>query len=239
MFPYRPYYRCLATFIAMPPKMNRKGKKGGRKSKQIQNLPLVATPPPGSRAILSYYTKGTLTEGAAGVGGSYFFRLNSVYDPDASGVGTSAIPYATWAALYLNYKVRRVTVRVMASFAGSAGSLGRLTIAPVAYQPVVPANAATWVMLPFASSRMMAVATEGGKNVAEITRTYDMPRIAKITRAQFSNELDWSGQVGSNPARQIYLLLGLESVNSSTVGSAKYSIYITYEVEWFNPVPMQ
>lgn len=188
---------------------------------------------------MTYYTKGSLSEAAAGVGAAYFFRLNSVYDPDASGVGSVAIPYNTWSALYLNYKVRRVTVRVMTQYDGAAGSMGRVTIAPVPYQPVVPANAATWVMLPQAHTQCLADATDGGKNVVEMVRSFDIHTAARVTKGQFENELDWSGQVGSNPARQVYLLLGVESVNSGSAGALKYSIYLTYEVEWFNPVPMQ
>lgn len=219
----------------MAPK--RSGRKGRGKG---ATLPLVASPPRAASVLMSYTGKHASTEGAAGVGAAYFYRLNSVFDPDATGVGTVAIPYNTWAGLYLSYKVRRVTVRVQAQMtAGSATSFGRVTVAPVANQAVVPANPATWTMLPMATTKPVAINTQGGRNVITFTNSYDLASVAKVTKQQYANDMDFSGAVGSSPARQLYLLIGCESIGSAVVGSFAFAVYVTYDVEWFNPVPMQ
>jgi hypothetical protein len=78
---------------------------------------------------MTFASSGGVAESAAGSGATYFYRLNSVYDPDATGVGASAIGYTTWAALYLNYKVHKVTVRVQGTVTGmSAGSFANVII---------------------------------------------------------------------------------------------------------------
>lgn len=202
-------------------------------------LPRVSQTPQSRAVLLSYATTISLAESAAGSGATYFYRLNSVYDPDASGVGGVAIGYNTYAALYLNYKVRRVTVRLQGTGTMASGGAMRVTLAPVPFQAVVPANKHTWVLIPGSVSKMIAPNANGGPTIVNLVAAYDNAAVARITPQQYSNDMDWSGAVGSNPARQNYLMLAIDTINSGTVGTLGYAIQITYEVEWFNPVPLQ
>ncbi len=189
---------------------------------------------------MTYCSSISLAESAAGTGATYFFRANSVYDPDSSGVGTVAIPYNTWSALYLNYKVRRVTVRLSAVYSSAtANSFCQVTIAPVAGQAVVPSNANTWKMIPYARTRSITPNSNGGRNVATVTASYDLAKIAHLTSQQYSSDMDFSGAVGSNPLRQLFVGVLVQPVASAGIGTVVFQINLTYDVEWFNPVPMQ
>lgn len=233
-----PYNHCLAT--NMPGKKNNKGGKRSKKVKNQRSLPLVTTTPSSRHIMMSFAASGGIAESAAGSGVTYFMRLNSVYDPDATGVGTSAIGYSTWSALYLSYKVNRVTVRVQGTVTGlSAGAFANAILAPIPFQAVVPANKQTWKMIPGARMKVLTNNSVGGSNMFNMTATYDIARVARVTKQQYKNDMDWSGQVGSNPARQVYCLIAFDSVGSSSVMTANYNTQVTYEVEWFNPVPMQ
>lgn len=223
----------------MPNKQrNKRSKRAARR--QNQPLPLVTTTPNSHNIMMSFAASGGITESAAGSGVTYFMRLNSVFDPDATGVGTSAIGYSTWSALYLSYKVNRVTVRIQGTVTGlSAGAFANVVLAPVPFQAVVPANKQTWKMIPGAKLKVLTNNAVGGSNMFSITASYDIARVARVTKQQYKNEMDWSGQVGSNPARQVYCLIAFDSVGSSSVLTANYNTQVTYQVEWFNPVPMQ
>lgn len=189
---------------------------------------------------MTFASSGGLAETAAGSGATYFFRLNSVYDPDATGVGASAVGYTTWSALYLNYKVHKVTVRIQGTVTGlSTGAMASIVLAPVPNQPVVPANKQTWKMIPGAKLKTVSNNSVGGVNMYNITSTYDLAAVARVTKQQYENDLDWSGVVGSNPARQTYAMFAVDGVNTSSVTTAVFNVQITYQVEWFNPVPMQ
>jgi hypothetical protein len=189
---------------------------------------------------MTYGARLAITEGAAGSGASYWFRLNSPYDPDYTGVGTVAIPYNTWSALYLNYKVHRVTMRAAATYGlGTTNTFANITLAPLAYQAVLPVNNTTWKMLPFAVNRPISLANNGGQNIAKLSATWSLPAVARITQQQYDDELDWSGQVGSNPARVIFGGICFQPVGSAAAATMYCDVNITYEVEWFNPVPMQ
>lgn len=223
------------------PAKNRSAKKakksGGWRSNKL--LPAVSTTPPSRRILMTYSTSISLTESAAGNGATYFYRLNSVYDPDSSGVGASAIGYSTWSALYLNYKVSRVTARIQGTAVCASGGFVNVIMAPVPFQAVVPANKQTWKLIPGSMFRATPPNANGGPTIVNMSRSYDLARVARVSKRQYDVDMDWSGQVGSNPARQTYLLIAIDSVGSGTVGSFSYNIQLTYQVEWFNPVPMQ
>lgn len=227
-------------------KRSRKQRRGGRPNGgqpagpiRGKPLPLVAQMPQTRRVLLSYSVSTLITEGAVGAGATYFYRLNSVYDPDASGVGTVAIGYNTFSALFLNYKVHKVTVRLQGTAAVGSGGGARVVIAPVANQAVVPANKQTWALIPGAKMAFLPPNANGGPTVARLMATYDNAAVARVTKAQYAIDMDWSGQVGSNPARQNYLLVAVDSVASGVAATLAYNLQITYEVEWFNPVPLQ
>lgn len=189
---------------------------------------------------MTFASSGALAESAAGSGATYFFRLNSVYDPDATGVGTTAIGYTTWSALYLNYKVHSVTVRIQGTVTGlSAGAFANVVLAPVAFQAVVPANKQTWKMIPGAKFQVVSNNSVGGRNMFNLEATYDIAAVARVTKQQYAADMDWSGQVGSNPVRMNYALVAVDGVNTSSVSTAVFNTQITYLVEWFNPVPLQ
>lgn len=204
-------------------------------------LPCVAPQPKSMRQLMTYSAVATFGEAAAGTGGTYFYRLNSVYDPDASGVGAAALGYATWAGMFLNYKVHTATVRLQGTVSAGTGTsmLNGIVMAPVPYQAVVPTNKLTWRTLPGAKFKAVAPLTFGGPSIVNFTSTYDLAKITRCTKDQYQTDMDFSGAVGSNPTRQIYLLVGVDSIGSSTAVNITYSIQITYLVEWFNPIPVQ
>lgn len=218
---------------------SKRGRKGKRGPKGLALLPRVTQMPSSKRVLMTFAQQYTLAEPAAATGASYFFRLNSVYDPDATGVGFSSGGYATWSALFLNYKVHRVTARIQGAAECSNNSIAHIVVAPVSSQSVVPTNPNYWKLIPYARVYTVTSNLNGGKNVYNHAASYDNAAIARVTPAQYDVDMDWSGVVGSNPARMNYLMIGVNTVNSTTPGKAIYSIQLTFEVEWFNPIPMQ
>lgn len=204
------------------------------------NLARVAEPPHLRTAIMAYTTSNGIVEPAAQAGVSWFYRLNSVYDPDASGVGSSAIPYATYAGLFLNYRVLRVTIRVQGTITLAGGNgWGNVVVAPVAKQAVVPTNPNTWAVMPHAIVRAVAPNANGGPTIFSITKTFNNWDVARISRREYITDMDWSGSVGANPALQNYVMVSVGGVGSGVTASMFYKVQISYEVEWFNPVPLQ
>lgn len=213
--------------------------KKSSKKEQLVKVPRQSVIP-GQRAVLTFSTTLALAESAAQAGNYWFYRMNSVYDPDASGVGAVAIGYNTWAALFLNYKVRKVTLRAQGVVTGlSTGSFGNVVFAPVPNQMVIPANKQTWKVIPRSVLKTVTQATDGGRNMFMVERSYELHQLAGVTREQYRDDMDFSGAVGSNPARQIYLVVTIDSTGSTTAATLTSNVQLSYEVEWFNPTPMQ
>ncbi len=221
------------------PQTKKNNKRTSRRSKRVALLPLVTTTPSTQRVIQTFSAAKVITESAVGLGASYFYRLNSVYDPDSSGVGLTAGAYSNFAAMFLNYKVRRVTVRIQGTSTCSSGSFNQAIIAPVASQAVIPTDPVYWRTVPMSTMHTLAPNANGGVTTFSHVKSYDLATVSRLTKQQFNNDMDFSGTIGSNPARQIYLFVGVQSVGSSSVATLTYTIQITYEVEWFNPVPLQ
>lgn len=223
--------------------MNNKARsnKRGKKQSQTAVMPRVSKIPANMHVTLTYFTSTQLGETVVGAGANYFYRLNSVFDPDASGVGSVAIGYNTYAALFLNYKVHRVTVRFDGFIGGGTGvsSYGNVTMAPVPGQAVVPTNRNTWKVIPGNVTASVTGAQNGGKNHFSFVRSYDLAKVLQVSKAQYRNEMDFSGAIGSNPARQAYLMVAIDGAGSSSVVQMTYNLSLTYDVEWFNPTPLQ
>lgn len=223
----------------MPAKMNKKAtnKRSGN-SRKLALVPCITSVPAAKKICMTYSTNGTIVEPAAGTGIATFFRLNSVYDPDASGVGTTAAGYSTWAAQFYNYRINRVTVRLRAVGQGSTGGAITLGCLPVPAQPVLPTNPVLWRSARGSSHQLVVPQADGGINSWTVARTYDLPRWLGVTKQQYYNDMDFSGTVGSNPLRQLYFAVTVCSCMGSTPARIVYQVDISYEVEWFNPVVM-
>jgi hypothetical protein len=215
---------------------NKQSKRKGNVAK-MPTMVKATTYPPSKRTILTYPSKLVLTESAANTGATYFYRINSVYDPDFTGVGGNALGFTYWNQLYSNYKVRRVVARLSANLSGaSSAGLAEVCLVPVANNATLPSNSSTWSLRPGVRSQYLTLA---GRQPSSITATWDIPTVLGVTKAQYDDDMDFTGTTSSNPARQAFFAVTLNVCGSATAGSIAYFLYITYEVEWFNPIPLQ
>jgi hypothetical protein len=219
-------------------KANKTKKPNGRGG--LRHLPLVAAPPQSRRVLVSYASAISQVEAAVSTGNAYFWRLNSIYDPDSSGVGSSAIGFSYWLNFYQNYKVHRVTVRIQSQMYGmSTGGIGTLVVAPVANQSAVPVGPYTWRAIPYSKMTTQTNSNTGAPSVREMVVSFDLAKVCHVTPQQYAIDMDYAGTSASNPSKQVYLLTGVHSVGSTTPVTCTVSIQITYDVEWFNPLPLQ
>lgn len=204
-------------------------------------LPAVAAPPRTARSLLAFSKAYLLAETVGGSGASYAFRLNSVYDPDSSGIGTTATGFTQWTNFYRNYRVKRVTVRLEGVISGgsSAGACGEIVLAPVALQAVIPSNAYLWKLIPGAQHKVIAPATAGGVNVVNFSRTFDLAKVLSISDMEYKSDFDFTGSVSSNPGREAFLMVCVIGIGVTSPLTLSYTIALTYDVEWFNPIPLQ
>jgi len=215
----------------MQNKKNKSSRKPRRKGKSGLPSTLQLVPPAYARICPAYVFGSTLTEPGAGLGQYYSYRMNSIYDPDFSGVGTSAIGFTNLASMYGLFRVKRV--RVVARFFLTSTGTATVGLLP-GLNSTYAASIAVWQAQPFATTKMIQGNVGGARAIAEFDVTYDMAKIAGITQKQFSTDMDFAHGVASNPVRPLYITAFAVGA-SGGAQVAVYTIRMVYEVEVSQP----
>lgn len=193
-------------------------------------------PPQSRRAVLCYSTPFSIAEGAAGAGTYRFYRLNSLYDVDTT-LGSTATPgFSAWGTFFYNYRVWRTRFCLEATTSGgSAGSVTQISLVPY-FATTLPASTGSWAVQPGTLSKMVARSVDGGKNVVTFDHHYDLASILRVTKAQYRNDMDYTGTVASNPTRGVNLAVTALGVGSTTAIALTGVLRVAFEVEFFNPL---
>ncbi len=187
-------------------------------------------------ADFAYAEVPGLTEGVVGAGSLYVFSLSSIYDPNVSGVGTTALGYTSYSSFFTRYRVVRARVEITATpynnATGTAMTLGYM----VGPNSTVTSSAALWPVQTNSYSKLVHAATPGGMHgMANFSKTIDLARVQGVTKQQFMTDLDYSAAFGSSPARQTYLVVYVRG-HGSVAAVASFSVRIVYHTELSQPL---
>ncbi len=221
-------------------KTNSKRSKNAKRS-----LPLTPMPPfVNKHAVLTFCSYYNANEAAVGAGVYNHYRLNGPYDPDTTVASTATPGLSTYASLYARMRVYRATIHVTAVAASSSSFTAMISLVPNAFQPVLPANPTYWPVQRLAVSKPCTPALVNSASgqfigrLTEISATYSISDVMNITRGQFLDEADYASTTSSNPTRQAYVAVAL-TTNSATIMGLQLHVRISYDVEFFDPYPLQ
>lgn len=220
--------------------------KRNKQTRPKKQGPRLAPSPPlsGSRhCTLVFCSKHSQIEGGVSAGIYNFYRLNGPYDPDTAVLSASTPGLAAIAAMYRSMRVWKTTVSANACAYGDAPASLMLSLIPTAFQPVLPSNPDYWPVQRLAASTPMRPTGYIGSGVlclyqAQITRTFDLPTVGNLKVSQYRDEADYAGLTNSNPTRQLYCAVAI-STNCATAVNSKFHVRISYEIEFFDPYPLQ
>lgn len=149
----------------------------------------------------------------------YVYRLNSLFDPDQSGVGGQPDGFDQWKTLYATYRVVAVEYEVEAVVA--ADILGMLACAPTNAASTI-ASAEEVAGLRHAKSGIFASA--GGK-VALRNRLH-ISQAAGASEVAVMGDDTFGAGVGANPGTVVYLFIAAET--SGATSTVYFRVKITY-----------
>lgn len=161
------------------------------------------------------------------------FNLNSIYDPDRSGVGHQPLGYDQWAAFYNRYRVIGVKVTVQAAnYQSQCGA----TCA------IIGTNSAGLVLASDAiheqqhMTRMVLSNSAGGKNSGTLSKYFSLSRITGVSDMTYRSSDQYAAQFGANPTETICGHIYWENLlapgGQSSAGVAR--INVIYYVELFD-----
>lgn len=228
-------------------KKNTRRSKRGKRDRKRRGLSANNLPPPPyprlpldfhpgpivNRQLLIYTKRFTLTEGAAGGGQYYQFRINDIYDPDYTGAGISATGYSTWAYFYSRFKVLRTRVHVeIINNSGQAAMVGCFPQAGNTFT----SNPTYWAIQPFARSKTIEGYQNGGPNSKAIFDwVVDHSAVFGVTKQQYLIDQDYGASFGASPARSTYLTCFIEGYGGAVAASYARVIF-SFDVELSQPL---
>ncbi len=221
----------------MPNKSRRSTKKSKshrRNAPRGQIVGLTNSPcilPPMFRGKMFYSTTGTMAVGTGALS-TTAFRLNSVYDPDYTNVGTSVAGYTNMVALYNRYRVLNAKVHLTLS---NLATTSQTAFAAVNSVNNVGTSFSQALAQRFVWNKVLAPTT--GSSVVEHSLSVPIHKVYGVPAVQVRNEDDFAGVAGGNPNNVVYLHVGFYNY-TGVATSALYTVRIEFDVVWSLPLEM-
>jgi hypothetical protein len=155
------------------------------------------------------------------------FNLNSINDPDFTGVGHRPAGYNEWAAFYNRYRVDHCKVRFCVSYT-SADSL---------ICAVLGNNSTTALTVPNDVLESPLVRSKHySKNAAaiSITKNYDLANLNGVSRMVYNDDDRYSSPFGSDPTEKLMLHTMLFDPAGNNV-VVNCSVELEFMVTLFDP----
>jgi len=160
-----------------------------------------------------YSETQNFTTGAVSlVGTQQVWRLNSLFDPNFTGVGHQPYGYDQFNTLYSNYKVHKVKVK-MTWFDVAGPNIMAVMRAGGSYDGAAGVQGKTADVVAETPGGVVRNLTETGKQAVVIEQEFSIPAILGMSQQEFegSNGFDKSpaSVVGANPFLSAYLYIGI------------------------------
>lgn len=188
---------------------------------------------PSMNCKLTYCQSLHLNSGVLGIYGvEQIFRLNSLYDPDYSGVGHQPYGFDQVAALYRQYKVNACKIQLIWTNPSEDGM-----ICAAAVQGSGGSFALTSNGIDVLKEQPMTVTRElnnTGSQRAIVNQYFPLSVVEGVSKLQFNTNLeDYSAAVNANPVRTPYLRLAVASSNGTNGASCYVRVMITYYCHFY------
>lgn len=180
---------------------------------------------------MKYAERGTVVTGGAGISGAYLYNLNSVYDPNRTGVGHQPMGRDQLALLYHRYRVFAVSWRV--TFFGNP-AYHSLAVMAVNHEQSAQGQAIDTIR-----ETARAIVKIGKADEPTVfTGRISLPRLNGQTAAEYRGADRFQALSGADPAELMTLQVCANTLNASVGYAFPYEIQLTYHVEWFDPLPV-
>lgn len=162
--------------------------------------------------------------------GLYYFNLNSMYDPDRSGIGHQPYGRDTFATLYGQYRVIGCKYTVEVSSNSATILVGTLVSNDQFVYTAVGGDFNELKEQP----RARFVTQAPGSPIKKIHGYADCASILGRTKAQYMSDENTAAQVNNNPSENCILTIATATVAGVPQTGASVMLMLEYIVEWFD-----
>lgn len=218
----------------MPKKQMLKKKKGKKRPKRYQRKvnPVKSLLPARFFTKLKYVSDqiGSTTTTSMGY---YQFRANSLFDPDYTGTGHQPMGFDNLAALYSDYRVNAVHIKVVG-----------LVLTPNACGCIaIGGSAATTIHTVSSLPELLEDTAYKCRVVNDqkpivFSRFFPIHKLMGKSKKVVQTDLDLSAGIGANPTKTVYLTVYWQNLNETTSTGWNIRAEITYYCEFNAPKPL-
>lgn len=167
---------------------------------------------------------------AAGPVANYFWNLNSIWDPNRSGIGHNPTGYATWNQLYNRYRVIGVKARVIFT----AVAENTTPAIPFIYGGNETVQGGSYEQLEQPHTKQRVLVAGGGRNSVILTKYFNIARLAGASSTTYMGSDRYQAQFGASPSEVITMTAGLQSMSGNVQPVYTCAVHLTYYVELFD-----
>lgn len=181
------------------------------------------------RVKLRYYGTYPFTTAAPA---DQIFSGNSVFDPDATGVGAQPVGYDQWAALYGTYTVLASSIKFVITTGSSVAT--RCVLIPTT-DTVTAATLSTIELMQnnYSKAAYLNVST-GGHDIARLKHYMSTSEIIGIPPSRVTDDPNCSASIGNNPATRWYWFFTPFAMDGSSAVILRADVCVTYYIEFWN-----
>lgn len=164
------------------------------------------------------------------------YALNSLYDPDVSGVGHQPYGFDTMSALYRKYKVNGCLVELTFSDPSADGTVVAATIQPPAGTKVLQNEDVSEVKeRPYTFTRSI---NDSGSQNKYVKSYVPIAALSGLTPLQFKSDMDiYAANMGANPAAIPKLRIAASNQRSNSQ-DIQCSVKLTYYCQVYDRVTL-
>lgn len=185
--------------------------------------------------IFTFNQRYSLTESAAGVGTTYVFRLNSLYDPNLTGTGSQPIAYDQWSTLFNRSIVTRCDVSV--TFTNTTASYAPIRIGfyPSTGLSTVPADTDAW---PAQWGSRTAMLGGAGSTIKTLRASYDIHKVLGVTKLRIMDDVGYTENTTTSVAGAFQALLVTYVAGIAATASTTAFVTLKFHSVLFDPVAL-
>lgn len=178
------------------------------------------------------YSTSVSQTSSSGVLTAYAFRANSIFDPDATGVGHQPSGHDQWAQLYGQYIVKSARLRISAAVGAgqTEWSVMGVYLSPASvltatsHSELIEQGKSTWMLLPPSSANP----------ARRLSGSYDAKTEYNIKDVK-DNVSRLGAAFGANPTEQCFFVVWLQSFGGSATTDVKWVAELEYDVIMSEP----
>lgn len=163
--------------------------------------------------------------------GQYIFNLNSVYDPDRTGIGHQPYGFDNLALLYNRYRVISCGWRIAVAQSASEAALPRMFAC-------IPSNdqSIVWDMNELRENPRTRYAIQApGAPTTYISGKQYIPSLMGQTAAQYMANENCAAIVNTNPSELALLYIKVTNQLAEAATGNNVQVLLEYTVEFFDP----